>query len=124
MISDVTFEYYFTFSVVTSGFAFVLMVVGLLIHQKQQKLKTTLAMILAFMAIVALGMSNDIKHVNFIGCIHAIIAFCIAIRFATSSKSVFAKLLYVPCGLIVIVLLFNILHVGRGLELFGRWITA
>ncbi len=124
MISDFIFKYYFVVSVATSGFAFVLMALGLLIHQKQQKLKTTLTMILAFMAIVALGMSNDIKHVNFVGCIHATIAFCIAIRFATSSKSAFAKLLYVPCGLIVIVLLFNMLHVGRGLELFGRWITA
>ena len=123
-MTDFIFDYYFEFSLATASFALVLIMIGVPITQREQKFKSTLLTISAYIAITALGMSSDIKHLHPIGFAHALIAVTIALVVVKSVKSGFAKLLFAPCGLMLIVMVFNLLHDGKGLEMFGRWVAA
>jgi hypothetical protein len=78
-------------------------------------------MLVAYIAVVALGMSSDIKHLSPIGIAHALIAFAIAVLAARRLSVRAGWLLLVPCLLMLVVVLFNLANDDVGLELMGRW---
>lgn len=123
-MKDFIFDYYFqvSSSLILSGL--VLIGLGMLIWPAGSRWKDSLFAVLIYIAIVALGMSGNIKHLSPVGVIHAITAFCIAwfgIRYYGNRVP---YLLLVPCFFIFVVILFNISSEGRGLELMGRWTKA
>jgi len=120
-MKDLIFDYYFQVSSSSILSGLVLICIGMLIWPVGSRWKDSLFAVLIYIAIVALGMSGNIKHLSLIGIVHAITAFCIAwlaIRYFANRVS---YLLLVPCFFILVVILFNVSSEGRGLELMGRW---
>jgi hypothetical protein len=75
----------------------------------------------AYIAVVALGMSSDIKHPSPVGIAHALIAFAIAALVVRRLRVRAGWLLLVSCFFILVVVVFNLANDDFGLELMGRW---
>jgi NAD/NADP transhydrogenase beta subunit len=88
---------------------------------KEGKIIQSVKAVLVFLALVALGMSDNIKHLNLIGVAHALIAMIMTFFAIEHFRTKVAYLLWVPCLLIAIVVVFNLFNSGIGLELLGRW---
>ena len=121
MMSDFIFEHYVGAAQITIAGVLPLMVLAVLVTRKTAKLQAAAVALLAYLAIVALGMSGNIKHLGLIGVGHALIAFAIALLAARHLDVRAGWLLLVPCFFIVVVVLFNIANEDIGLELTGRW---
>ncbi len=123
-MKNLIFEYYFqvSSSVILGGLA--LIGLGMLIWPVGNRWKDSFFAVLIYIAIVALGMSGNIKHLSPIGFIHAATAFCIAWLAIRYYKNRISYLFLVPCFFIGVVILFNISSEERGLELMGRWTTS
>lgn len=94
---------------------------GVLIQTSDGRFRAALVALVAYLAIVTLGMSDDIKNLSLIGVAHALIAFAIA-GFAVRHLKVRSScLIFAPCFFIGMVVLFNLANEGMGLELMGRW---
>ncbi len=120
-MSDFIYNNFIWFSVSAISVSLIALIVGMLFTVKEEKTKQIAKAILVFLALVALGMSDNIKHLNFVGFAHALIAFVITFFATKHFRTQVAYLLWVPCLLIAILLIFNLLNTGIGLELFGRW---
>jgi len=120
-MSDLLFKHYVSVAnaVVLGGLA--LLIVGMLVFPAKRRVIDCLSSMVIYVAVVALGMSADIKHLNLIGYAHAATAFAIVILAIRSYRTRASWLLAVPCLLILVVLVFNMAHEQRGLELMGRW---
>jgi len=101
--------------------SFVALIAGMLYTVKERKIKQTVKAILVFIALTALGMSENLKHLDLIGFAHFLIAVTITFFATKYFRTRVAHLLWVPCLLIIIVVIFNLFHSGIGLELLGRW---
>ena len=123
-MSDLIFEHYVPVAQIAIAGALPLMLLAVLITRKDGRLKAAGLALVAYVAVVALGMSSDIKHLTPIGVGHALIAFAIAALAAGHLRVRAGWLLVVPCFFILVVLLFNIAHENIGLELMGRWNTS
>ena len=123
-MSDFVFEHYFQFSLVTTCVAFFVMAVGLLFTVSEQKILKTSKAVATFLVLVALGMSANIKHVDLIGVSYAALSLVLAYLVIRRLENHFAYLLFIPCVLTIIVIMFNLVHSDRGLEYFGRWSAA
>lgn len=121
MMSDFTFEHYVGVAQITIAGVLPLMLVAVLVTRKTGKIHAAAVALLAYIAIVALGMSDNIKHLSLIGIAHALIAFAIAALAARHLDVRAGWLLIVPCFFIVVVVLFNVVNEDIGLELMGRW---
>ena len=123
-MNDLIFEHYVPVAnaVVTGGL--VLLIVGMLVFPAKRRVIDCLSSVAIYVAVVALGMSEDIKHPSVIGCAHAATAFTIVILAIRSYRNRASWLLAIPCVLIVVVLVFNMANEQRGLELMGRWTQA
>lgn len=122
-MNNLIFEYYVP---VASSFilgGLILIGMGMLIWPVTCRLKDSLFAVLIYTSIIALGMSGNIKHLSFIGLIHAATALVLAILAIKHYRNRISYLLLVPCLFIGVVLLFNLFSEGRGLELMGRWNT-
>lgn len=120
-MSAFIFEYYMGVAQITIAGVLPLMLVAVLLTTKGRRLRATSLALVAYLAIVALGMSSDIKHLSPIGIAHALIAFVIAILAARELGVRAGWLLMVPCFFILVVVLFNMANENVGLELMGRW---
>jgi len=120
-MNNFIFEHYVSVAQITIASVLPLMLVAVLATRKTGKLKAAALALIAYLAIVALGMSGNIKHLNLIGVAHALIAFAIAGLAARHLDVRAGWLLFVPCFFIVVVVLFNIVNDDIGLELLGRW---
>lgn len=120
-MSSVVFDHYVPVAQITIAGALPLMLVAVLITRKTGRLGAAALALVAYLAIVALGMSSDIKHLSPIGIAHALIAFAIAVFVARQLKVRAGWLLLVPCLFILVVVLFNLANEDIGLELMGRW---
>lgn len=120
-MSGFIFEHYVPVAQITIAGALPLMLVALLITRKTGRLGAAAVALVAYIAVVALGMSSDIKHLSPIGIAHALIAFAIASLTARQLKVRAGWFLLVPCIFILVVVLFNLANEGVGLELMGRW---
>jgi uncharacterized membrane protein YadS len=120
-MSEFIFNNYIWFSWSVISVSFVALIPGMLYTVKEEKIRQTLKAVLVFIALTALGMSDNIKHLNLIGFAHFLIAVAITFFATKYFRTRVARLLWVPCLLILIVVIFNLLHSGIGLELFGRW---
>ncbi|QKK03053.1 MAG: hypothetical protein HND55_10615 [Pseudomonadota bacterium] len=118
---DFIFEHYVGVAQVTIASVLPLMLVAILVTRKTGRLQAAGLALVAYLAIVALGMSGNIKHLNLVGVVHALIAFAIAALVARHLDVRAAWLLAVPCVFIVVVVLFNMANEDLGLELMGRW---
>jgi len=120
-MNDLFFEHYVSVAslVVSGGLA--LLIVGMLAFPAKRRVTDCFSSMAIYVAIVALGMSEDIKHLSLIGYIHAATAFVIVILAIRSYKNRASWLLAIPCLLILVVLVFNMANGQRGLELMGRW---
>lgn len=122
-MNDFIFEHYVSAAQITIAGVLPIMLVAVLLTRKTGKLKVAAMALIAYLAIVALGMSGNIKHLSLIGFAHALIAFAIAGLAARQLDVRAGRLLFVPCFFIAVVLLFNIANDDIGLELMGRWIA-
>ena len=122
-VSDLIFEHYVPVAQIAIIGALPLMLLAVLITRTDGRLKAAGLALVAYVAIVALGMSSDIKHLTPIGVGHALIAFTIAALAARRLRMRAGWLLIVPCFFILVVVFFNIANTGIGLELMGRWNT-
>ena len=120
-MSDFIFDHYFPIAQGTIAAGFAVLVVGMLITTRTSRLKRGALAACIYVALVGLGMSEDIKHLSPLGLLHAATALAIAGVAVGHFKQRIALLLYVPCVLMGIVILFNLVQQGRGLELMGRW---
>ncbi|MGK7295488.1 MAG: hypothetical protein ACNS61_06610 [Candidatus Wenzhouxiangella sp. M2_3B_020] len=120
-MSSFVFEHYIGVSQIAIAVALPLTLVTALVAGKGGRLKAVAVAFTAYLAIVALGMSSDIKHLSLIGAAHAAIAFVIAGATARHLGLRAAWPLLVPCLFIAVVMIFNVAHDGMGLELMGRW---
>lgn len=120
-MSSFVFEHYVGVAQITIASALPLMLVAVLITRKTGRLRAATVALVAYIAIVALGMSSDIKHLTPIGIAHALIAFAIAAMAARHLQVRAGWLLLIPCFFIFVVVVFNLLNEGIGLELMGRW---
>lgn len=120
-MNDLIFEHYVGVAQITIASVPPLMLVAVLVTRKTGRLQAAALALVAYLAIVALGMSVNIKHLNLIGIGHALIAFAIAALVARHLGVRAGWLLVVPCLFIVVVVLFNIANEDIGLELMGRW---
>lgn len=120
-MNDFIFEHYVAVAQITIACTLPLMLVAVLVTSKTGKIQSAGVALLAYLAIVALGMSGNIKHLSLIGVGHALIAFAIAALAARHLGVRAARLLLVPCFFILVVVLFNAANEGVGLELMGRW---
>jgi len=120
-MSEFIFEHYVGVAQITIVGVLPLMLCAILLTRTAGRLKAAAIALLAYLAIIALGMSGDIKHLSPIGLAHALIAFFIASMAARYLEVRAARLLWVPCVFIAVVILFNIANEGFGLELMGRW---
>ena len=120
-MNDLLFEHYVSVAnaVVPGGLA--LLIAGMLLFPAKRRVIDCLSSMVIYVAVVALGMSKDIKHLDVIGYAHAATAFAIVILAIRSYKNRASWLLAIPCLLILVVLIFNIVNEQRGLELMGRW---
>jgi len=123
-ISDLIFEHYASVAQLAIAIALPLMLVAILVTRKTGKLRAAALALIAYVAVVALGMSSEIKHLSLIGFAHALIAFAIAVCAARHLNVRAAWVLLVPCFFIAVVVLFNIANQNMGLELMGRWNKA
>ncbi len=115
------FEHYVNVAQIAIVGALPVMLVAILVKKKAGRLRAAAVALLAYVAIVSLGMSGDIKNLSLVGIAHALIAFFVA-GLAVRHLAVRAGwLLWLPCFFIVIVLLFNMANENVGLELMGRW---
>lgn len=120
-MNDFIFEHYAGVAQITIAGALPLMLVAVLVTRKTGKLQAAAMALVAYLAIVALGMSGNIKHLSLIGVAHALIAFAIAALAARHLDVRAGWLLAVPSFFILVVVLFNIANQDIGLELMGRW---
>ena len=120
-MSSFVFEHYVGVAQITIAVALPLMLVAVLITRKTGRLRAAAVALVAYIATVALGMSSDIKHLTPIGIAHALIAFAIAAMAARHLQVRAGWLLLIPCFFIFVVVVFNLLNEGIGLELMGRW---
>lgn len=120
-MSDFIFNHYVMVAQLTIATALPLMLVAVLVTRKTDRLRAAALALIAYIAIVALGMSNDIKHLTLIGIAHALIALAIAVMVARHLRTRAGWLLLTPCLFIIIVVGFNLSNDGIGLELMGRW---
>ncbi len=120
-MSDFIFNNYIWFSWSVISVSFIALILGMLFTVKEGKIIQSVKALLVFLALVALGMSDNIKHLNLIGVAHALIAIVITFFAIKHFRTQVAYLLWVPCLLIVIVVVFNLLNSCIGLELLGRW---
>lgn len=120
-MGDFIFEHYVSVAQLTIAGVLPLMLLAVLVTTKTGKLQAAAVALLAYLAIVALGMSGNIKHLSLIGVGHALIAFAIAFLAARQLEASAGWLLLVPCFFIAVVVLFNVANDGIGLELMGRW---
>jgi len=120
-MSAIVFDHFIWVSWISISVSFTTLILGMLWKIKTPHVLSMARLSCMFIAIVALGMSSDIKHLNYIGICHALIATAIAVFATRHLKTKFAYLLFVPCSLIAIVIVFNLLHKNIGLELLGRW---
>jgi len=120
-MNDLLFEHYVSIAgfVVPGGLA--LLILGMLIYPAERRVIGCLSSMAIYVAVVALGMSEDIKHLSLIGFAHAATAFVMVILAVRLYKNRASWLLAIPCLLILVVLVFNIANEQRGLELMGRW---
>ncbi len=123
-MSSFIFEHYVSVAPVMIAGTLPLMLAAVLITRKTGRLRAAALALVVYIAIVALGMSGDIKHLTPIGLAHALIAFSIAVLVARSLRVRAGWLFMVPCFFILVVVLFNIANEGMGLELMGRWNTV
>ena len=115
------YEYYVSTAQLLMATTLLAVVIGYPMLLREQKLPGTLKGVVVWSAVTALGMSSDIKHLSFIGLMHAAVAWGIIAWHIQQSPIMLARVLLVPGVLIVVVLLFNVYHTDVGLELFGRW---
>lgn len=120
-MSDFIFEHYVGVAQITIAGVLPLMLVAVLLTRKTGKLRAVGVGLLAYLVIVVLGMSGNIKHLSLIGVGHALIAIAIAALAARHLNVRAGWLLVVPCFFIVVVVLFNVANDDIGLELMGRW---
>lgn len=120
-MSEFIFNNYIWFSWSMISVSFVALIAGMLYTVKERKIKQTVKAILVFIALTALGMSENLKHLDLIGFAHFLIAVTITFFATKYFRTRVAHLLWVPCLLIIIVVIFNLFHSGIGLELLGRW---
>ncbi|MBL37623.1 MAG: hypothetical protein CMP07_04365 [Xanthomonadales bacterium] len=120
-MSDFIFEHYVGVAQITIAGVLPLMLVAVLLTRKSGKLQAAAVALLAYIAIVALGMSGNVKHLGLIGVGHALIAFAIALLAARHLDVRAGWLLLAPCFFIAVVVLFNVANEDMGLELMGRW---
>lgn len=120
-MKNLIFEYYFQISspIILGGL--VLIGLGMLIWPANSRWKDSCLAVLIYIAIVALGMSGNIKHLSPVGFVHATTAFCIAWLAIRYYKNRISYLFIIPCFFIAVVIMFNISSEDRGLELMGRW---
>jgi hypothetical protein len=123
-MKDWIFESYFYVSSVTILAALLVLVLGMLFWPAGNRWKDTGLAVLIYIAIVALGMSGNIKHISPIGMVHALIAFMIAWLAIRHYGNRVSYIFLIPCFLMVVVIVFNLSSEGRGLELMGRWVDA
>lgn len=123
-MSEFLFEHYVIASQIAIAGVLPVMLVAIAITRKTARLQAAAVAFIAYLAIVALGMSSDIKHLTLIGVVHALIAFAIAAFAARYLKVGAGWLLMVPCFFILVVVLFNLANEDIGLELMGRWNRA
>jgi hypothetical protein len=120
-VSGFVFDHYVPVAQITIASILPLMLVAVLITRKTGRLRACALAFVAYIAVVALGMSSDIKHLSPIGIAHALIAFAIAVLAARRLSVRAGWLLLVPCLLMLVVVLFNLANDDVGLELMGRW---
>lgn len=120
-VNDFIFEHYASVAQLTIAVVLPLMLGAVLFTRKTGRLKAVAVALLAYLAIVALGMSGNIKHLSLIGVAHGLIAFAIGALAVKYLRVKAGWMLFVPCFFIVIVIIFNISNQGIGLELMGRW---
>ena len=120
-MSEFIFEHYVGVAQITIAGVLPLMLVAVLVTRKTGRIQAAALALLAYLAIVALGMSGNIKNLSLIGIGHALIAFAIAVLVARRLRVRAGWLLLVPCFVIVVIVLFNVANEGIGLELMGRW---
>ena len=123
-MAELIFEYYFVVSAATISAGFLLIILGMLIWPAGNRWRDGGVAALIYIALVALGMSDNIKHLGPIGLVHAATAFCIAWLAIRHYGNRVAFLFLVPCFFTGVVILFNLFSEGRGLELMGRWAIA
>jgi len=123
-MNDFIFEHYVSVAWPAIAIVLPLMLVAVLFTRRTGRLKAVAVALVTYLAIVVLGMSSDIKHLSLIGVAHALIAFGIAALAVEYLKVWAGWLLFVPCFFIAIVVIFNIVNQGMGLELMGRWIAS
>lgn len=120
-MNDLVFEHYVLVAQSTIAIVLPLMLGAVLFTRKTGRLRAAAVALLAYLVIVALGMSDNIKHLSLIGVVHGLVAFAIAALAARHLEVRAGKLLFVPCFFIVVVVLFNLANESMGLELMGRW---
>jgi len=120
-MNDFIFEHYVSVAQLTIASVLPMMLVAVLVTRKSGKLQAAGLALIAYLAIVALGMSGNIKHLSLIGFAHALIAFAIAGLAARPLHLRAGWLLFAPCFFIAVALVFNIANEDMGLELMGRW---
>jgi len=123
-MNDLLFKHYVSIASIVVPGGLALLVTGMLVFPAKRRVIDCLSSMAIYVAIVALGMSEDIKHPSLIGYIHAATAFAIVILAIRSYKNRASWLLATPCLLILVVLAFNMVNEQRGLELMGRWTHA
>jgi len=120
-MNDFVFEHYVEVAKITIVGVLPLILIAVLVTRKGGRLQGAALALVAYVAIVALGMSGNIKNLSLIGIAHALIAFAIAALAARKLSVGAGWLLLVPCFFILVVVIFNLLNEGIGLELMGRW---
>jgi len=123
-MNDLLFEHYISIASIVVPGGLALLIVGMLAVSAKRRVIDCLSSMAIYVAIVALGMSEDIKHLSVIGYVHAATAFVIVILAIRQYKTRASWPLVIPCLLILVVLVFNMANEQRGLELMGRWIDA
>jgi len=120
-MNDLLFEHYAPVASVVVPGGLVLLIVGMLVFPAKRRVIDCLSSMIIYLAVVALGMPANIKFLSVIGFVHAATAFGIVILAIRSYKNRASWLLAIPCLLILVVLVFNMVNEQRGLELMGRW---
>ena len=123
-MQDWIFEYFFHVSSLTILAGMLFLVLGMLLWPASNRWKDAGLALVIYIAIVALGMSSNIKHISPVGMAHALIACAIAWLAIRHYGNRVSYLFLVPCFFMVVVIVFNLSSEGRGLELMGRWIQV
>ena len=117
----VVFDYYMYVALPILAVSLLTMCLGLAFSPIEAKVKKVALAFFAFVALVGLGMSRDISHLNLVGILHALTAISIATICYKYFRSIYSTFQFVPCALIVFVVCFNLLNDDVGLTLMGRW---